>query len=198
MYVPRWASSLLPTGSLLCVVLAGDGRSGCCSSLFRVPRAQLTLVNPTVLGAGPPAVFRGSCKSTALCFRGTSVRPGEAEGEEVILLGFESPVVCVDCWDSQFLSHPGLQLRGDLGVAVQSCSLEKEQSFCGVCDSLARAEAEHPGGCRHSLVLARLFQQPLPPSAGNGDRGFQTLLQSLPLCSTPGGAEIAGGSIGVA
>lgn len=112
--------SLLPAGSLFCAVLAGDGRervflvilcSPCLahySSLFHVPYAQLTIVNPTVLEAKLSAFFRGSCKFTALCFRGTSMRPGEAEGEEVILLGFSSPVVCGDCCDSQFLSHPGL------------------------------------------------------------------------------------------
>lgn len=81
---------------------------------------------------------------------------------------------------------------------MQCCSLEKEQSSPGVCDSLATAEDEHPGGCRQNLVLARFFQQPLPPSAGNEDRGFHTLLQSLPVCFSPGGAKIPGGSSVVA
>lgn len=86
-------------------VMAG---SRCCCSLFCVPYAQLTIINSSVLEAELSAFFRGSCKFTALCFHGTSVRPGEAEGEEGILLGFDSPVVCGDCCNSQFLSHSGL------------------------------------------------------------------------------------------
>lgn len=113
--------NLLPTGSLLRAVLAGDARewmvfliilrSLCLahhSSLFRVPYAQLTIVNPSVLEAGLSAFFRGSCKFTALCFHGTAMRPGEAEGGKVILLSFDNPVVFGDYCNSQFLSHPGL------------------------------------------------------------------------------------------